>query len=86
MCKKFLSLLICIFYAKGDLIEIEIEVNDDNMCSKPKFYRSEFSGPTLKKIDEIFNCSPYEDNVSFSNRVSQNDTTLEMFRYPGRFW
>ena len=39
MFHKFISILLWILSVKGDLIEIEIETEQDNIC--PKLYRSD---------------------------------------------
>ena len=42
MYKKYLSIFFCILHVKGDLIEIEIEIEKSNICQNPTFYRYDF--------------------------------------------
>ena len=80
MCNEYLFILFLIIHVKGDLIEIEIETEYDNICQKPKLYSItdaianlmgsaidgiKTPGNTPADSDKNFYCFPYEDKPSF---------------------
>ena len=74
MCNEYLFILFLIIHVKGDLIEIEIETEYDNICQKPKLYSitdaianflANLPEPEPDDSDKKYYCFPYEDKPSF---------------------
>ena len=74
MYKKYLSIFFCILHVKGDLIEIEIEIEKSNVCQNPTFYRYDFG-------TEMDSCGILNQEKSKLNCDTSESCSLEKYFY-----